>query len=223
MLKAIINPCVSIEGSYSNHRINLFEPDNAQLPNWSSTRPQVMSEREVREVMHQYNGSIDSFTREIDELKAKSKELDSNILDIKESLVEGGEEKTKVRKEMHNSYTEKERLALSLKELNYNIQAHKDLQEVDIGKEMDLKKQILAELPEIIPDAEGLSRSNEIVAELFNNYNSTMKRLEQLTEENADLNRKNNQERIFQDIQNLNSKLTPSIVENLVIRQYLLC
>lgn len=42
-----------IEGSYSNQRINLFERDDRNLPYWRTSKPTMMSEREVREIMHQ--------------------------------------------------------------------------------------------------------------------------------------------------------------------------
>lgn len=58
----------------------------------------------------------------------------------------------------------------------------------------------------MIPDTEELSVSNEIINEVFSNYRATLQRLEVLKEDNIELNRKANQDRLFQDIKNLDCK-----------------
>ena len=89
-----------LEGSYSNQRINLFEHENRNMPHWRSSRPTMMSERQVREIMHQYNGSIDSFTKEILELKQRCKELDNEILENKQDTLLIAEERDKLQKKV---------------------------------------------------------------------------------------------------------------------------
>ena len=58
----------------------------------------------------------------------------------------------------------------------------------------------------MIPDTEELSVSNEIINEVFSNYRATLQRLEVLKEDNIELNRKANQDTLFQDIKNLDCK-----------------
>ena len=54
----------------------------------NGTRQTMMSEREVREIMHQYNGSIDTFTKEIVDLKTKCRDLDDELLKLRKQTIQ---------------------------------------------------------------------------------------------------------------------------------------
>lgn len=205
----VFNSLICTEGSYSIQRINLFEPENRTLPHYRSSKPTIMSEREVREIMHQYNGSIDSFTKEITDLKSKWKELN----ELKEVLcdeIANSDQNAAVKNKMQISFCEKEKKNNELKDIEHNIEMIKDLKEYSNKGDFNTKKKLQSDLKEMLPDSENndvVSAQKSVIDELFNNYSSTLQRLEQLKEENQELNRKNDQERLFQDIQNLNRKL----------------
>mmetsp|Transcript_37810 Transcript_37810/g.43444 ORF Transcript_37810/g.43444 Transcript_37810/m.43444 type:complete len:163 (-) Transcript_37810:426-914(-) len=107
------------EGSRSFQRIDLF--NNLGINSNVFVNPTSMTEREVREIMHQYNGSIDSFTREIVELKAKIKDLDDDILKVKKQSILLDDKNRSMRHKMHNSIANKEKIRLKIIETENNI------------------------------------------------------------------------------------------------------
>lgn len=108
-----------LEGSYSNQRINMLE---ARFYNSNRMgRPTMMSEREVRSIMHQYNGSIDQFTREIVDLKSHCRKLDNEISRLKKESLVLEEENIQIQHDMHNSYAEKERIQSKINNYDNNI------------------------------------------------------------------------------------------------------
>lgn len=152
------------------------------------------------------NGSIDSFTREIMELRNKSSDLDTEVLDITNDTLDANEQRKRAHTMINNACIEKEKLQLQLGEYENHIETISNLKVYQYNEEqsdLNLKKQLLSNLPELIPNAEGLSRSTEVINDIFSNYRATLKRLELLKQENNDLNNKVNQERLLKDIQKL--------------------
>mmetsp|Transcript_30530 Transcript_30530/g.34964 ORF Transcript_30530/g.34964 Transcript_30530/m.34964 type:complete len:109 (-) Transcript_30530:304-630(-) len=66
------------EDSYSPRRVDLYNFLRSNRQGISI--PTMINGREIREIMYQYNGSIDSFRREIMDLKSRCRTLDNEIL-----------------------------------------------------------------------------------------------------------------------------------------------
>jgi predicted house-cleaning noncanonical NTP pyrophosphatase (MazG superfamily) len=144
--------------------------------------------------MHQYNGSVDNYTQEIVDLKAKSKVLDEQILEMKkESLILQDNNKDLLHK-LHVTYAEKEKLKLRIDVMNKNIERHskrsvKHPQNIPPNL-VKLKQQLLESLGEMIPSPENNTNYTELINEIFENYNFTKERIENLKQENFEFSNK---------------------------------
>lgn len=170
----------------------------------SGSRQTMMSEREVREIMHQYNGSIDTFTKEIFDLKSRCRDLDDELLKLRRQTMQIEEKNRDVKHTLHNSYAEKEKLRLKISDIENNINL---LQEANISytEPVDftiLKTTLMENLPQMLPEGEDYLKSSEVIKEIFDNYVASQYRLEKLKEKNKELTNKVDEEKIIDDIQN---------------------
>ena len=164
----------------------------------------MMSEREVREIMHQYNGSIDNFTKEIFTLKAKWRDLDDELLMLRRQTIQIEEKNRDVKHKLHNSYAEKEKVRLKISDIENSINLIQE-SNISYNEPVDmtiLKTTLMENLPQMLPESEDYLKSSELIDEIFTNYMACQYRLEKLKEKNKEFASKIDEEKIIEDIQN---------------------
>lgn len=144
--------------------------------------------------MHQYNGSIDSYTNEIVDLKARVRILDDEIAKLKKKSTKLEDDNKELQHKLHVTYAEREKLKLRIEIMNKNLENHSK-KSMKYANNMppnliQLKQQLLGSLSDLIPNPENHSRYSEIINEIFENYSFTKDRIEKLKEENFEFSNK---------------------------------
>jgi chromosome segregation ATPase len=144
--------------------------------------------------MHQYNGSIDSFTHEIVDLKERVRILENEIAKLKKKSTKLEEDNKVLQHKLHVTIAERERLKLRIEIMNKNIDNYSK-KSMKYANNMPpnlikLKQELLGSLNDLIPNPENHSRYSEVINEIFENYSYTKERIEKLKEENFEFSNK---------------------------------
>ena len=128
--------------------------------------------------------------RKFSDLKGRVRYLDDEILKLNKRACRLKDQNKDVQHRLHATVADREKVKLKTKLLGDAVVDEDKHRPVETGEELRLKNTLLQMLPELIPNAEGLSRSNELIKELFVNYGNSKYRLEKLKQENFDMNNK---------------------------------
>eukprot|EP00344_Euplotes_crassus_P006816 CAMPEP_0197007634 /NCGR_PEP_ID=MMETSP1380-20130617/41642_1 /TAXON_ID=5936 /ORGANISM="Euplotes crassus, Strain CT5" /LENGTH=208 /DNA_ID=CAMNT_0042427845 /DNA_START=1 /DNA_END=627 /DNA_ORIENTATION=+ len=152
----------------------------------NAERPRVMSEREVREIMNQYNQKINEHTRKIEGLKSKIGKINKQTIAAASKLTRQKDKYKTTKQHLKETFEEKERLKLQLENINTAISIEAKGRKIEKEDQKEVRNRIVQVLTTLLPEREDIEDLVSHIAHL----SGTSHRLEYLKQENFELRSK---------------------------------